>query len=170
MDKDQEDTIIAIEGLRSAINEVSEYLSGQKRTMIVLADTAKIFFTAASVITSLIISYNLFFVKVNPSWSLVNWILTGLLIIIYCGFTYFSISSIFPAPLHKPFPDDYDSLTQSLCVPEIDRLAQILSNYLCAFDLNKKVVKRKASNVMWSAILWGTMILVTIFMAAIPKV
>ncbi len=168
--KDQEDTLIAIEGLKIAISEVSEYLSGQKRSMVVLGDTAKIFFTAASVITSLVISYNLFFVKVDPSWSLVYWILTGLLILVYCGFTYFSIRGIFPVPMHKAFPDDYDSLTKSLCVPEIDRLAQILSNYLCAFYLNKKVVSKKASCVMWSAILWGIMIVVIILMAAIPRV
>ncbi|TDA66105.1 MAG: hypothetical protein D9V45_03970 [Chloroflexi bacterium] len=163
-----EDDIIA--GLKVAVSEVSGYMADQRHSLTILRDTAKSFFTAASVVISLVISLNLFFVKVEPSWRVPYWILLALLILAYCGFTFFSIKGFLPTPITKPFPDDYDILTKNLCVPEIGRQAMILSSYLESMKFNRPIVIKKTNYVKWSAILWGVIIILVIFMAAIPKV
>ncbi|MBA4376974.1 MAG: hypothetical protein C0401_12500 [Anaerolinea sp.] len=159
-----------LEGLKIATEEISGNMNDQSQSLVVLRETAKTFFTAASVLVSLVISFNLFFVKVDNDWKIHYLILSVLLIIAYVGFTIFSIKGLLPSPITKPFPADYKDLTESLCIPNPDRQAMILSSYLASMEYVHPMVVKKAAQVKWAAIMWGVMIIIIILLAAIPRV
>lgn len=158
------------EGLRAAINEMTVYIGDQRESLVILRETAKSFFMSASFVITLVMSLNIIYVKVNPSWSTPYRILLTLLILSYCGFTYYSLKSFIPSPIIKPFPDDYEDLTVSLCTQETERQAMILSAYLKSIEYNRPIIIRKSSHVKWAALLWGVMIVLVILIAAIPKI
>ncbi|MHB0924862.1 MAG: hypothetical protein ACYC3H_13015 [Bellilinea sp.] len=158
-----------LEGLKIATEEISRNMNDQSQSLIILRETAKTFFTAASVLMSLVISFNLLFVNVENDWKIHYLILSILLLITYVGFTFFSINGLLPSSITKPFPADYKDLTESLCIPNPDRQAMILSSYLASMEYVHPMVVKKAVQVKWAAIMWGVMIVLIILIASIPK-
>lgn len=158
------------EGLKAAVALTKWYMDDQEKSMATLRDIAKTFFGAGSVLVSIISVLNIFVGSVAPgSVGLYNALIL-LLAVVYIGFVVVNLLAIRPTTWHKPFPEDYDVLIESLCLEADDREAMLLSANLKTLELNKPLIEAKTNLVLLSGGILGVLVLILLLLAFIPKV
>lgn len=159
-----------LDGLKAAVALTRWYMDDQEKSMYTLRDIAKTFFGAGSVLVSIISVLNIFVGSVAPgSVGLYNALIL-LLAAVYVGFVVVNLFAIRPTYWHKPFPENYDILIESLCVEAEEREAMLLSAHLKTLELNKPLIEAKNKLVLFSGGMLGALVLILLILAFIPKV
>ncbi len=164
------DEKIVIEGMKQSFVEVSNLHEAHLNTIKVLRDITKLMFTTASLFITLIISLNAFFVEVGSNFqSRYNTFLIVLLMV-FLLFLVLTIWNLIPRSYTRPFPRDYKLITDSLCVPESDRYAVLITQYLESMKKNKSYIDAITLRLVASGVLYFLLVMIIIGLAMIPKV
>lgn len=166
--KNNEEENNDLEGLKQSFIEVRELHDSHIRSIRLMRDVTKTFFSSCSILITIVVSLNIIFREINSIYTAAyNGLLIGL-ICAYILFVVLCIWNLIPGALVPPFPRDYEKITESLCIPAVDRYAMMVSAYLKSMELNTPIINKISNRLIASGVLYGLMVVIIIGLAMIP--
>ena len=158
-----------IDGLKQSYVEILKYYDAHLNTVKILRDLSKLFFTSASVLVPIIISFNVFLVNVLPKYQKFYNGLLITLIILFSGFLFVSIWNLIPPPLSRPLSRNYNELVAFLCVGEKKRYKVLVDQYSKSMEVNAPIINWILIRLIATGVLFGLIVAIIIGLAMIPK-
>lgn len=159
----------ALDGLKQSYMEILKYYDAHLDTVKILRDLSKLFFTSASVLVPIIISFNVFLVNVLAQYQKLYNVLLVSLVILFSGFLCFSIWNLIPPPLSRPLSRNYEELVSLLCVGEKKRYKVLVDQYSKSMEVNAPIINWILIRLIITGVLFGLIVAVIIGLAMIPK-